>query len=461
MKQRTILVIDDEEFIQLTLKSIFENEDYKIIIESNGTGALKRIEKEKVDLVFLDLNLPDMNGLDVLKKIKKRQPGLLVIIMTGYASVESAVQSIKLGAYDYIKKPFKADVIKLITKLGFETLELKKKVQALEAEKISRESIDEILGSSEKILKVKRQIVEFAKYDEETVLITGESGVGKELAAKAIHKLSPRNGKEFVEINCASIPDNLLESELFGYEQGAFTDAKRRKIGIFEKAEGGTIFLDEIGEMSLQLQAKLLRVLEDKKFRRLGSTKDIGLNIRIIAATNKDLKEAIEKKEFREDLYYRLDVLRISIPPLRKRGEDVLILAKFFLDFYNKKFEKNIKGFTEEARKFLLSYDWPGNVRELKNLIARVSILTTSEFIELSDFPAELLKNKTELNCLEEAEEILLGKESLDDILGNFEEKIIKNALKKSNFNVSKTAQLLKIPRETLRYKIKKYGLAE
>jgi len=460
-KQKTILVIDDEEFIQLTLKSIFENEDYRIIIEKNGADALRRIEKEKVDLAFLDLNLPDMNGLEVLKKIKARLPELLVIIITGYASVESAVKSIKLGAYDYIKKPFKADVIKLITRLGFETLELKKKVKALEAEKNFRESLDKILGSSEEILRVKHQIVEFAKYDEETVLITGESGVGKELAARAIHNLSPRNKNALVEINCASIPDNLLESELFGYEKGAFTDAKQRKIGILEKANGGTVFLDEIGEMSLSLQAKLLRVLENKKFRRLGSTTDIGLNIRIIAATNKDLREAIKNKEFRKDLFYRLDVLRIAIPPLRDRGEDILILAKFFLDFYNRKFEKNIKGFSEEAKRFLLGYEWPGNVRELKNLIARVSILNTSEWIEPEDFPTEWLK-KSDKDCFDEnSDSWIFANKSLDEIVENFEEKILKTALKKTKFNVSRAAKLLKIPRETLRYKIKKYNLEE
>ncbi len=459
--QRTILIVDDEKFIQLNLKNILSEENYNIIVEATGKGALARIEKEKVDLAFLDLNLPDIDGLELLERIKKALPNLLVIIMTGYASVESAIKAIKLGAYDYIKKPFKADVIKLITKLGFETLELKKKVKALEEEKKFVHTIDSILGISPEISKVRQQIAEYAKYDSETVLITGESGSGKELAAKSVHALSPRNQKDFIEINCASIPENLLESELFGYEKGAFTDAKQRKIGIFEKANGGTIFLDEIGEMSLALQAKLLRILENKKLRRLGSTNDIEIDVRIIAATNKNLSEAIKNKEFREDLYYRLDVLRIEMPPLRKRGEDVILLAKFFLNEFNEKFKKEIKDFSEEAKELILSYNWPGNIRELKNVIERITILTTNEIIEPEDFPKEW---RRKINFDEKDAELdlslHLGEKSLEEIMESTEIKLIESAFKSSGNNISRAARLLKIPRETLRYKMKKYNIS-
>ncbi|RMD49911.1 MAG: sigma-54-dependent Fis family transcriptional regulator, partial [Ignavibacteria bacterium] len=357
-----ILIVDDEEFIQLNLKNILSEENFNIFVENNGKSALSIIEQEQIDLAFLDLNLPDMHGLEVLKRIKQVQPEMLVIIMTGYASVESAVDAIKLGAYDYIKKPFKADAIKLITKLGFDALNLKRKVKQLEDERHKGKTLDSILGNSEAINEVKEQIKEYAKYETETVLITGESGSGKELAGMAIHYLSPRADKEFVEINCASIPDNLLESELFGYEKGAFTDASKAKEGLFEKANGGTLFLDEIGEMSLPLQAKLLRVLENKRFRRLGSTKDKEVNVRVIAATNKDLIKAIEAGEFRQDLYFRLDVLRISMPPLRKRGNDVELLANYFLHYFATKFGKNIQGFHQSALDTMKRYDWPGNV---------------------------------------------------------------------------------------------------
>ena len=364
-KVKNILVVDDEQFIRLNLKQILTKEKYNVFVNATGAEALETVKKEQIDLALLDLNLPDISGLEVLKQFKQIQPDLLVIIITGFASVESAVDAIKLGAYDYIKKPFKADALKLITKLAFETLNLKNTVRRLK-EQQGYNSVDTIIGDSEKMKQVKHQISEFSKYDSETVLITGESGCGKELVAKAIHNLSPRSERDFIEINCASIPDNLLESELFGFEKGAFTDAKQSKAGLFEKADGGTLLLDEIGEMSLPLQAKLLRVIENKKFRRLGSTKDIEVNVRIVASTNKNMNEAIGNKEFREDLYYRLNVLRIEIPPLRERGKDVIILAENFLKVFNKKFNKNIHRFSDETKEILLSYNWPGNIRELK-----------------------------------------------------------------------------------------------
>ncbi len=451
-----ILIVDDEEFIQLNLKNILSEENFNIFVENNGKSALSIIEQEQIDLAFLDLNLPDMHGLEVLKRIKQVQPEMLVIIMTGYASVESAVDAIKLGAYDYIKKPFKADAIKLITKLGFDALNLKRKVKQLEDERHKGKTLDSILGNSEAINEVKEQIKEYAKYETETVLITGESGSGKELAGMAIHYLSPRADKEFVEINCASIPDNLLESELFGYEKGAFTDASKAKEGLFEKANGGTLFLDEIGEMSLPLQAKLLRVLENKRFRRLGSTKDKEVNVRVIAATNKDLIKAIEAGEFRQDLYFRLDVLRISMPPLRKRGNDVELLANYFLHYFATKFGKNIQGFHQSALDTMKRYDWPGNVRELRNIVERACILAKSESIHSHDLS---IGNSTNKSSGEERLEEELHRKSFEEIIETVEIKLLGKAFDLAQGNISEAARILKIPRETLRYKIKKYNL--
>ncbi len=451
-----ILIVDDEEFIQLNLRNILSGEGVNIKVENSGSGALKRIDDFRIDLTFLDLNLPDIHGLEVLKKIKFAQPDALVIIMTGFASVESAVDAIKLGAYDYIKKPFKADAIKLITKLGFDALKLKRKVKELESEKFRGKDVDSILGSSPAIKKVKHQIKEFAKYETETVLITGESGVGKELAATAIHYLSPRADEEFIEINCASIPDSLLESELFGYEKGAFTDAHKSKEGLFEKADGGTLFLDEIGEMSLALQAKLLRSLENKRFRRLGSTKDIEVNVRVIAATNRDLHEAIETGEFRSDLFYRLDVLRISMPALKDRKEDILLLSSFFLHHFNDKFGKHISDFSDDAKAMMLNYSWPGNIRELRNFIERICILNNGELIDSADLPFSQAKHskKNRPGIADEFPE-----KSFEEIIASAEISLLEKAFKMSGGNVSKAARILKIPRETLRYKMKKYSL--
>jgi len=460
VQNKNILIVDDEEFIRLNLKRIFKEDHYKVFLESEGRPAIRTVQNEDIDLALLDLNLPDMSGLEILKEFKKIKPDLLVIIITGYASVESAVEALKLGAYDYIKKPFKADAIRLIARLALETQVLKKKVKNLQKQQADI-GIDTILGKSEAIHKVKQQILEFAKFDSETVLITGESGSGKELVAKALHHLSPRKEQSFIEINCASIPETLLESELFGYEKGAFTDAKQRKMGLFERADGGTLFLDEIGEMTLSLQAKLLRIIENKKIRRLGSTEDREINVRIIAATNKNFKEALSKKEFREDLYYRLNVLRLDLPPLRDRGNDILDFAHSFLESFNRKFNKNIKGFSEEAEMILLQYDWPGNVRELKNMVERICILQKEPIIEAGHLPAELLKESV-ARPLNICDELFENKNlTLDEVLRETEITILKRAFLLSGRNTSKTARLLKIPRETLRYKLTKYEIGE
>ncbi|MCB0742984.1 MAG: sigma-54-dependent Fis family transcriptional regulator [Ignavibacteriae bacterium] len=456
---KRILVIDDEEFIRMNLKNIFDSEGYAVDLKENGTKGLDALTQNEYDLAFLDINLPDINGLEILKQIKTEQPELLVIIITGFSSVESAVDALKLGAYDYIKKPFKADAIKLITKLALETQQLKQKVKKLEVRQKSPLGIDSIVGESEQVLHLKTLITEYAKHDATTVLITGESGTGKELIASSIHSLSPRAAKPYIEINCASIPEQLLESELFGFERGAFTDAKERKIGLFEAANGGTIFLDEIGELSLGLQAKLLRVIENNKIRRLGSNKDLDNDIRIISATNKDLKKAIDEKEFRKDLYYRLNVLRINVPSLRERGNDILLLANYFLNIFRQKFGKDIIGFDKEAESTLLNYGWPGNVRELKNVMERTCILQKEKIILKKNLAVDSLMNMKKDSFLNE-EDLNFELKSYDEILSDIEVKLINKALGLSNMNVSETARLLKIPRETLRYKIAKFNLS-
>ena len=455
--RKNILIVDDEEFIRLTLKQLFVEEKYHVHMVDNGTDAIKFVQDNEVDLALLDINLPDINGIDVLKEFKLLNPELLVIVATGYASVDSAIEALKLGAYDYIKKPFKADAIKLITRLALETQTLKKKVRQLKADRPKLSSLDTITGQSEYVLHMKHQIEEFAKVDSETVLITGESGSGKELIAQALHSLSPRAENEFVEINCASIPANLLESELFGYEKGAFTDAKERKIGLIEKAIGGTLFLDEIGEMGLQLQASLLRIIENKKLRRLGSTEDIEIDVRIIAATNRNLKAAIESKDFRSDLYYRLNVLSIQVPSLKDRADDIPLLVEYFIDHFNSKFNKKIHKCSEDALSILTKYNWPGNIRELKNTIERICILHKGDIIEAHHLPEDLLIHQTEAN---DTSEMGYSDEfAFDEILRNTEIQLLKKAYLQSGKNSSKAARLLNIPRETFRYKLSKYNL--
>lgn len=461
MTEKRILVIDDEKFIRMNLKNIFDGEGYDVDFRENGESGLNALLENDYDLAFLDINLPDSNGLDILKKIKIEHPELLVIIITGFASIESAVSALKLGAYEYIKKPFKADAIKLITKLALETQQLKQKVKKLEIQTKIPPGIESIIGESDQIKEVKNLITEYAKYDSETVLITGESGSGKELIASAIHRLSPRYNKPFIDINCASIPDNLLESELFGHEKGAFTDAREMKMGLLEAASGGTIFLDEIGEMSLALQAKLLRIIENNKIRRLGSNKDIQIDVRIIAATNKDLLSAIETKEFRNDLYYRLNVLRIKLPSLRERGQDIILLAEYFVNIFKQKFSKQIDGFSENAKNSLLLYNWPGNVRELRNVVERTCILQKVHIIDKDNLAVDFNDDKKFSAINIQDENIDLTKHSYEELISEIEIIILRKALKSCNGNVSETARLLQIPRETLRYKISKFNLAD
>ncbi|GBC62537.1 sigma-54-dependent Fis family transcriptional re gulator [Desulfonema ishimotonii] len=450
-----ILVVDDESIIRENLERIFIEERYAVDSVATGREALAVLEGDDADVLLLDLNLPDTNGLEVLQRAKELDPELMVIIITGYASVDSAVKALKLGAYDYIKKPFKADVIKLIVRLAFEAQRLKKKVGNLERQIRKIPSQPHIIAESDQMRHILTQVTEVARHDGATVLITGESGTGKQVVAQSVHQLSPRQKKPFLEINCAALPDNLLESELFGYEKGAFTDARQRKKGLFETAEGGTVFLDEIGEMPLNLQAKLLGVLENKRFRRLGGYKDVESDVRIVAATNIDPKKAIEEKRFREDLYYRLNVFPIHIPPLRERPDDVLALAHLFLLKYARQFGKSFKEITSPAGKYLRQYAWPGNVRELRNVLERICIMHNEPALRVSHLPPEIVSFENSDAFIEIPEDVLDIEAVVDEVTC----QLIHRAMKKADGNTASAARLLGIPRGTLRYKLKKYKI--
>jgi len=449
---KRILVVDDEKIIRENLARILKEEHYHVHSVADGTSALGHLESHDNDLVLLDLNLPDINGLDVLEKIRNTDPELLVIVITGYASVESAVKAIKLGAYDYIKKPFKADVIKLIVKLALETRTLKTQVGLLK-KSLNRPQDVSVVANSAAMQQILTQAAEVARHESATVLLTGESGTGKNVIAHRIHQLSPRATMPLLHINCAALPENLLESELFGHEKGAFTDAVQRKKGLFEEADGGTIFLDEIGEMPMTLQAKLLGVLESRKIRRIGGNRDIVTDIRLIAATNVDPKAAIKEKKLREDLYYRLNVFPIHLPPLRQRPEDIEALANMFLLKYADKFHKAFKTISEEARATLASYHWPGNVRELKNVFERICIMHDAAVLESHHLPQELESAEPLSPAMPIPEHLY----DLELAIEHVTTMLIKKALRKAEGNTAKAARLLGIPRGTLRYKIDKF----
>ena len=366
-----ILIIDDEAFIRENVSRILSEDGYQVCQAANGGEARELVSGGEIDLALLDLNLGTENGTDVLKSLKLLDPELLVIIITGFGSVESAVDTLKLGAYHYMKKPFKADALRVIVKLALQTQTLKREVRNLKRSGGFSAGRTPMIGKSRAFNEVIEQVREIARVPS-TVLVTGESGTGKELVARAIHDLSDRRDSAFVAINCASIPSTLLESELFGHEKGSFTSAISRKNGLFEESHHGTIFLDEIGEMDMAMQAKLLRVLQERIIRRVGGLKDIAIDVRVIAATNRNLLDKIASGQFREDLFYRLNVFPIHIPPLRERSEDIPPLAAYFLDSFSRSFGRNFVSVSPEACRQMEDYNWPGNIRELRNVIERM-----------------------------------------------------------------------------------------
>ncbi|TSK08178.1 MAG: sigma-54-dependent Fis family transcriptional regulator [Geobacter sp.] len=456
-----ILIIDDEAFICENVQRILSGEGFQVCAAQTGQEARDIVASEQIDLALLDLNLGTENGIDVLKALKELDPELLVIIITGYGSVESAVESLQLGAFHYMKKPFKADALRLIVKLALKTQTLKREVRKLRQGNATLPGSSPIIGKSEAFNEVVAQVREIARIPS-TVLITGESGTGKELVARAIHDLSDRKDAPFIAINCASIPATLLESELFGHEKGSFTGASGRKKGLFEEAHHGTIFLDEIGEMDMAMQAKLLRVLQERSIRRVGAVKDVTIDVRVIAATNRDLLQRIAEKSFREDLFYRLNVFPIHIPPLRERTADIAALAAYFLDGFSRSFGRQFRDISPEAEQLMAQYAWPGNVREVRNVIERICIMRTGPTLLPEHLPLEIRNSQegdhTTINTSATAIEVPQDV-GLEEAINSIEKTLIRQALQKTGGNVLQTATILRIPRGTLRYKMDKYGL--
>lgn len=450
-----ILVIDDEKLIRWTLEDVLRREGYVVISAESGEAGLKLVEEQNPDLILLDLRLPGMDGMAVLERVKEIEPDPLVIILTAHGTVESAVEAMSKGAFNYLNKPFDVEETKVIIRKALETRNLKREVIQLRREHKERFGLDDIVGVSDAVGEVLDLVKRIARSGATTVLIQGDSGTGKELVAKAIHHQSARADRPFMTINCTALPETLVESELFGHEKGAFTDAKQSKKGLLELANGGTALLDEIGDMHPPAQAKLLRVIEEKNFKRVGGTRDIHVDVRIIATTNRDLSHQVSEGTFREDLYYRLKVLPIFIPPLRERPEDVLPLAKYFVERYQKEFRRRVTGFSSEAENCLRKYRWPGNVRELRNAVERAMILGSGEIITPDHLPKEVVADPQKGDAESWSIRIPAGGIPLRVL----EEELVKQALEQAGGNQVHAARLIGISRDAFRNRMKKYGV--
>ena len=459
MPKEKVLVADDEQSMREFLDIMLRKEDYRVTSASNGEEVIRLMEKEIFDLILMDIRMPRMDGITVLKKVKALSPETIVIMITAYASADTAIKAMKEGAYDYITKPFKVEEIKLIIKNALEKKNLQKENILLKQVVKDRYHFGNIIGQSPKMLAL-YDLLEKVAGTKTIILITGESGTGKELVAKAIHYNSSRKDKPFVTLNCGAIPESLIESELFGHVKGAFTDAIATKKGLFEVADEGTIFLDEISELPLLMQVKLLRVLQDREFKRVGGTEDIKVDVRIISATNKDLEEAVREKRFREDLFYRLNVIQIKLPPLRERREDIPLLSNHFLKKYSEELNKNISAISPDALRILLNYEYPGNVRELQNIVERAVALETSQELSaenLSSYLDEQLPSKKKYSDLEIPNEGI----DLERMVDELERALILKALDKSKGIKKKAAELLHINFRSMRYRLEKYGLGD
>jgi two-component system, NtrC family, response regulator AtoC len=449
MAQPTILVVDDEALIRWTLRESLQQAGYRVAEAGSGSEALEKFG-DGTDLVLLDYRLPDLDGLALLKRFKEIDPDILVILLTAHSSVDMAVAAMKEGAFHYANKPFDVNELLLLIEKALETTALRRELKTLRARTAEPHGFDRIIGDSPAMRSAKALMEKIAASPASTVLLTGESGTGKDLAAKVIHFNSQRAARPFMNITCSALTETLLESELFGHERGAFTDARQQKKGLLEQADGRTVFLDEIGEMVPALQAKVLRFLEEKAFKRVGGVTDITVDVRVIAATNRELEEAVRQGQFREDLYYRLNVLPIRLPPLRERGDDVLQLTRFYVDVFKREFRKGIRGISPEASAALKSYHWPGNVRELRNVVERAMLLADRDVLTSEHFQ---IQPRTAL-----ATGFRLPAGGVD--LEELERDLVVQALERAAGNQTRAAALLGMNRDQMRYRIEKFKLA-
>jgi two-component system response regulator AtoC len=449
MPNPTVLVVDDEALIRWSLAERLKGEGYTVLEAETGRSALERLA-DGVDLVLLDYRLPDTDGVTILRKIKELDQDILVILLTAYASVDTAVEAMKLGAYHFANKPFNLDEVAALVERALETTRLRREVRQFRTNAARPYSLQRIVGASPAITALRHLVARVAISPSSTVLLTGESGTGKDLVAKVIHYTSDRASRPFMNITCSALPEQLLESELFGHERGAFTDARLQKKGLLETADGGTVFLDEIAEMTPGLQAKLLRFLEEKSFKRVGGATDIRVDVRVIAATNRNLEEEVGKSQFRSDLYYRLNVLPITMPALRSHSEDIPLLVEYFIDGFNTEFRKQVLGATPAAYKVLQQYGWTGNVRELRNVIERAMLLSDHDRLDARDFAAMS-------GSATAGDEFELPPKGVD--LEQLERSLVIQALRRSGGNQTRAGALLGLNRDQIRYRIEKFAL--
>jgi two-component system response regulator AtoC len=452
---RRVLVVDDEENIRLVLRTLLKKHGFEVEVADSGEAALALVDTFGPDVILTDVRMPRMGGLDLLATLKAKQNTATVIVMSAYGNIDLALEAMKAGAYDYVGKPFKPDEIVLALRKAEERESLRRENRALKEQIRSENQFESILAKSPQMGEIFRTISKIAEF-KTTVLISGESGVGKELVARAIHSRSSRKAGPFVALNCGAIPENLLESELFGHKKGAFTDASSDRRGLFEEATNGTLFLDEIGELPLNLQVKLLRVLQEDSIRRLGDTKDVKVDVRIIAATHRDLVAEVKANRFREDLFYRINVLAIAIPPLRARREDINLLIDHFIARNNARLGTQIRDLSHEARKLLLEYAWPGNVRELENTIERAMVLAERDMLDTADLPERIREALDPVQMQLASGELSIKKTTLA-----IEEILIRRALTKTKGNRTRAAEILEISHRALLYKIKDYKIVD